>query len=139
MIGLGIHAGGLKVGLMFSPFGSIWNRAFARNCRKQYCQIIDDFHIVFRISGDISDFKFQGFRNLRCSYKRRYMSINYGIAESFYSGKTDQEVKDQVNEVVREAIQLFIQRLKKDKVLIDTEQLLADFEKAYQEAKVDYN
>ncbi len=139
MIGLGMIAGGLKVGLMFSSFGPIWNRAFARNCRNQYCQEIDDFHIVFFISGDITDFQFRGFRNVRCSYKRRNMTVKFGIAEEFYTGKTDQELKDTVNEVVREAIHLFIQRLKKDKVSVDTEQLWADFEKAFQEAKVDYN
>lgn len=96
-------------------------------CDKPYCKDVDQFLVAFRVDGDIWYFEFEGFEKLRLSKKNRYISIDVFIPRDKWENIEEKIIKTYVITNLRKALELSINRLKKEKYTVDEEKLWNDF------------
>lgn len=129
MIQIGLVTGGMKADRLITNHFRLLNKLIREQSDKTYCEIVAQFCLVLCVSGEVKDFKFTGFDRLRINRKKKEIWLDYGIPKDFLNEKSETEIKSFLLEVLRDAIQLFIQRLTKEKTTFDETQMMADYEK----------
>ncbi|MFD1030793.1 hypothetical protein ACFQ1X_05050 [Metaplanococcus flavidus] len=75
---------------------------------------MDEFDLALRVDGDLWYFNFEGCEKLRLSKKYRYITIDIGMPRSKWEGVTPIEIRKFLIDHAREALELMINRLKKE-------------------------
>lgn len=93
---------------------------------KTYSESLNHLMIVFCISGEIKDYKFEGFDRLRINRKKQQIWVDYGIKKDLLLDKDETYIKEFLKNVVFEAIELLFRRLEKEELPFKKEDLLKD-------------
>jgi len=109
------------------PFQQLKNLLVTRT-NKTYSESLDNFMIVFCLAGEAKDFKFEGFDRLRINRKKKEIWIDYGVKKGFFQDKNETYIKDYLINVVHQALEFFFQRLEKEKIDFNRDDLLNDFQ-----------
>ena len=96
-------------------------------CNRPYCRDVDQIVVAFRVDGDLWSFEFEGCEKLRLSKKNRYISIDVGMPRAKWENIEKKIIKTYVISNLRKALELSINRLKKEKYVVDEEKLWNDF------------
>jgi len=114
-IGIGGDYGDPESGSLYMPMKQRLNQLFEQQCAKSYCPVVDEFSIVLRVSGRILDFDSEGIERMRRNRKKRYITLDIVIPEKRWKMVPKKKVRNDLAELVREALKLEVARLKKDK------------------------
>jgi hypothetical protein len=109
------------------PFQQLKN-LLTTHTKKAYSESLDNFMIVFCLSGEAKDFNFEGFDRLRINRKKKEIWIDYGVKKGFFQDKNEAYNKDYLINVVRQALEIFFQRLEKEKIDFNRDDLVSDFQ-----------
>ena len=125
IISIGVQSGGPKDGDIGLIKLDLY-KAFNESCKSSYCESIDQYAPVIRVDGSISKFGEEGITRLRFAKKQRSITADIQIPESVWQPKSRNEIRDYIASKIREAITIFVARIKKDKIEVDELQLLRD-------------
>lgn len=98
-------------------------------CKSDYCSEIDEFVLILRVDGEIWHWNFEGCQKLRRNRKERYITIDIGVPRDRWENVHPYILRKYLAENIELALDLCIERLKKDKSDINGELLLNDFQK----------
>ncbi len=98
------------------------------NCKGPYSPDVDEFALILRFDGNITQWNLEGCAYLRRSFKERYITIDIFIPRDRWKGRTEVEIRKYLAAGTREALQRCIARLQKDKTPVDGERLMADYD-----------
>ena len=97
-----------------------------------YAKDVDEFAFVARVDGEIWQFGSEGVEQVRRNKKGRYIGADICIPEQRWQAPV-KEFRRYLADQVRIAFEACIARLRKQKVPIEGERLMADVERACQE------
>ncbi len=115
---------------ILSPCGIMLRKLIDKYVQGNYLKSIQEFCIILRVSGPITDFKGDGPELLRYQKKSRYIKIELVIPESKWRDRSPEFVKDNYIKGIRECFYLLVERAEKENEIIDKENLVNDFERA---------
>ena len=128
-ISIGCEAGGpearlpceLKVGLY---------QALAKHVTSSHCDVIDEYALVLRIDGSLVKYGPEGVHRIRLAKTRRQISADIHVPESAWQQAAHDNLKTYLANQVRTAIQMCVQRLKKDEIVVAEVKLFAQIDAA---------
>jgi hypothetical protein len=103
-------------------------KCLLESCKLSYSSSVLHFALVLRIAGKFQKFGEEEICRVRRSKVEHYIGADIIVPEACWKGRGRVELGEYLVSKVREALLLCIARLKKDKVQIDAERLLADFD-----------
>ncbi|MBN9690018.1 MAG: hypothetical protein J0M24_07240 [Verrucomicrobia bacterium] len=103
-------------------------KCLRETCKTTYSPSVLHFALALRISGKFQKFGEEQICQVRRSKVQKYIGADIIVPEACWKGRGRFELGEYLVSKVREALSLCIARLKKDKVQIDAERLLADFD-----------
>ena len=95
-----------------------------------YLKTVQEFCIILRVSGPITDFNGDGPEVLRHVKKSRYIKVDLVIPESKWRGRSKEFIKQNFYEGITKCFYLMVERAEKNDELIDKQGLIDDFEKS---------
>jgi hypothetical protein len=98
-------------------------------CKGPYSSEVDEFALILRIDGEIWSWDFEGCQKLRRSKKERYITIDIGVPRRRWEDVPSSDIRKYLAECVETALLLCIDRLRKDKVDVNADALMADYRK----------
>ena len=109
-----------------------------RKLLKKYCNIpyaseVVEFAPIARIDGEIWSWNFEGCQKLRINKRERYITIDVGMPKNRWEGISQIEIRRYLIENLKQALLLIVEKLKKEKYVLEEERLLKDFKKVEQE------
>jgi len=128
-ITLGVQAGDPTADAKTKPHYIELRKLLAATCVGPYSPEVDEFAIVLRIDGEFFDFDFEGLEKLRRRKKDRYITVDIGVPERRWKEVTAADLRRYLADQVGDALQAFVERLKKDKVAIEDAALRADYQR----------
>ena len=138
IVSIGVQVGGPKDGGIGNIKIDLY-KAFEKRCQSTYCEAIDEYAPVIRVDGPLNKFGDEGITRLRFAKKQRYITADIQIPESVWHPKSKNEIRDYIADKIREAIQLFVSRLKKEKIEVNEEALFSEIDLAIESFKgIDY-
>ena len=102
--------GELKVGLY---------QALAEHVTSTHCATIDEYALVLRTDGSLDKFGEEGLARLRFAKARRYITLDIQIPESVWKPMNEAQTKQYLAAKVKAAIGACVERLAKDKLVVD--------------------
>lgn len=105
-------------------------KLFKEHMQGDYLKTIDEFCVILRVSGDVTDYGGDGPELLRYQKKSRYIKVDFVIPESKWRGRSPEFIKNNFCNGIRECFRLMVERAEKAKELIDKQKLIDDFEKS---------
>lgn len=103
-------------------------RLLREKCKGPYSPDVDEFALILRFDGNITQWNREGCAYLRRSFKERYITIDIFIPRDRWKGRTGDEIRKYLAAGTREALQRCIARLQKDKTPVDGDRLMADYD-----------
>ena len=100
-----------------------------KHCSSTESSDVDHFAFALRVNGPISNFGETGIDRVRHQAKDRYIGADIVLAQESVSVPVS-DVREQMAELVREAITACIQRLEKKRVAVDTPKLMTNVNNA---------
>ena len=104
-----------------------------KHCNKVYCNEVDEIAPAIFVDGDLWYWEFEGFQRLRLSTKHRYIEIHIGMPRSRWEFVSQIEIKTYLISHLKNALELIVTRLKKEKYEVNETDLWNDFEKVENE------
>lgn len=108
-------------------------KLLAAKCEGPYSSEIKEFALILRVGGEMQEFNFEGCERIRRNKKEHYITVDLGFPSYRWKNASDQEIRSYLAELVGTGLLCCIKRLQGDKDWIDSDRLMADFEKARQE------
>src|SRR4051794_36952580 len=96
----------------------LW-QSLLKHCRATYCPTVDHFALVLRIDGAFQKFGEESIKRIRRTRRDRTIGADIVIPEIVWRNKTRRELGDYLVRRVREALELCVARLQKDKEIVD--------------------
>ncbi|OAI54312.1 hypothetical protein AYO44_15165 [Planctomycetaceae bacterium SCGC AG-212-F19] len=106
---------------------------FEKHCTRTYCPAIAEFALVLRVSGTFDDFGPEAIERLRRQRSARVITVDMVVPIPRWQGKKEAELKRYLAKRVREALEVCVARLKKDKEAVKEAALFADVDAAIAE------
>ncbi len=103
-------------------------RLLRERCKGPYSPDVDEFALILRFDGQITQWNIEGCAYLRRSFKERYITIDIFVPRDHWKEKTKEEIRMHLANGVREALLRCVARLRKDKTPVDAEKLMADYD-----------
>ncbi|MFC6039536.1 hypothetical protein ACFPYN_08875 [Paenisporosarcina macmurdoensis] len=128
-ITFGADIGDVNAGKVVGPHLFELRKLIYRFCDKIYCEEIDEIAPILRVDGDLAYWEFEGCEKLRLSKKYRYITIDVGMPRSKWEGLNGIEIKNYLIDNLKEALELMVKRLKKEKYKVNENELWTDFAK----------
>ncbi|WP_141676213.1 hypothetical protein [Pseudobacillus wudalianchiensis] len=97
-----------------------------KHCNKHYCKEVDEFAPILRVDGTGWYWKFEGCEKLRLSKKYRYITIDIGMPRSRWEGANAVDIKKYLFDNLKNALELIVKRLKKEKYVVNDAELWGD-------------
>ncbi len=130
-ISIGQQSGGPEDGFMW-PKVHLY-KMLAKHCTRTYCPAIDQFSLVFRVSGKFGDFGPETIERIRRRRPARYITADIVVPVRRWKGTSERELKKYLSARVRRALELLVARLKKDKEEVDDAALYTDVDAGIEE------
>jgi len=102
-------------------------KLLAAHCRGPYSEEVREFALILRIGGEMSEFNFTGCENIRRNRKGAYITADLGFPSSEWRGKSDEHIRRYLVHAVAIGLNSCLQRLRRDGVAVDGDQLLLDY------------
>lgn len=137
-ISFGSQMGDTNVAEIFQPLLIELRKLLKTYCNNTYSQVIHEFAPIARIDGDIWAWNFEGCQKLRINKKEKYITVDVGIPRSSWEHKSEHEIKTYLFCGFKEAIDLILNKLRKEKIEVDEVKLFHDLtrvEKQFLEIK----
>lgn len=99
------------------------------HCNKAYCKDVDEMAPAIFVDGDLWYWEFEGFQRLRLSKKYRYIEIHIGMPRERWENINSIEIKKYLINSLKTALELMVNRLKKEKYEVNDIDLWSDFAK----------
>ncbi len=139
VISIGVQSGGPEAEYIGKIKVHLY-QALRDSCNSTHCDDLDEYAPILRIDGAFAQFGDEGITRLRFAKKQRYITADIQIPESVWRPKDRNQIKDYLAQKVRECIQVFVQRLKKDNVTVDELTLFSEIDNGIAHfLSVDYN
>ena len=126
-ISIGVQSGGPEDGDIGRIKVDLY-KSFKNSCTSTHCDAIDEYAPVIRVDGSIQKFGEEKIARLRFAKKQRYITADIQVPESVWKPKTKNEIRDYIALKIRESIELFVTRLKKEKLEIDDVSLFREID-----------
>jgi len=127
IVSIGVQSGGPKDGGIGKIKVDLY-KALRDSCTSTFCKAVDEYSPVIRVDGSIQQFGTEEITRLRFAKKQRYITADIQIPESVWSVKTKNELRDYISQKIRESIELFVARLKKERIEVDAESLFKEID-----------
>lgn len=125
-ITFGSQMGDQKVAEIVQPLLIELRRLLKIYCNNNYSKEIKEFAPIARIDGDIWSWNFEGCQKMRLSRKEKYITVDVGVPRQRWENKSETEIKVYLFNGLREAVNLMLIKLKKEKIHVEEENLLND-------------
>jgi hypothetical protein len=125
-ITFGSQMGDMNVAEIIQPLLIELRKLLKTHCHNRYSQVIHEFAPIARIDGDIWAWNFEGCQKLRINRKEKYITVDIGVPRWAWENKTENEIKTYLLNGLKEAIDLMISRLKKERIEVDELKLYHD-------------
>lgn len=125
---LGVQAGDVASSDATRPHFMLLRKLLAAGCRGPYSPEVKEFALILRIDGDIYCWNKEGCGRMRRSKKDYYITIDIYVPKGRWQGKTPAEIRSYLAEQVEQALSLMIGKLQADKVPIQSQDLLNDWQ-----------
>ncbi|MGG3451735.1 hypothetical protein [Domibacillus aminovorans] len=102
-------------------------------CDNSYCREVDEFAPILRVDGDGWYWEFEGCEKLRLSKKYRYITVDIGMPRSKWENVEPKNIRGYLVLHFKNALDLMIRRLKKEKYVVSENDLWNDFKKVEDE------
>ena len=132
-ITFGAQIGGVEASEAVSTHLVVLSRLLKLYCNHKYAPELDEFAPIARVDGEIWHWESEGTQNLRLSKKHRYITVDIGMPKSRWQGVAPIEIRKYLLENFKQALHLFVGKLRKEKYEVDDVRLFADFEKVEKE------
>ncbi|WP_108670431.1 hypothetical protein [Peribacillus acanthi] len=132
-ITLGADIGGRDAAKVVEPYLNELVELLDRFCNKRYSSQLDEFAPFLRVDGDVCSWNFEGCEKLRLSKKHRYITVDIGMPRSKWEGIGEKEIKEYLINNLKEALELIVNRLKKERYPVNDNVLWVDFGKVKEE------
>jgi hypothetical protein len=132
-ITLGVQAGDVKSSEITRPHFLSLRKLLAQHCPGPYSQRIKEFAIILRIDGDIWHWEFEGCKNLRLRRKDRYITIDIGVPRGKWEHASAASLRCYLGKSCRDAIVLMLDKLKGEKIEVNSKALLENVDAAISE------
>jgi hypothetical protein len=125
---IGVQVGGPMADRATNGHILALRRVMDEHFRGQYSPEVDEFALLLRIPGEVGNWEWfvEGCSRLRRSRRDRYFSIDIGIPRDRWENVPASMLREFIANCIREAVGLFIAKLKKDKSPVDEAALLRD-------------
>lgn len=127
MIQVSAQYGDQRASKFLRPFHKQLNDLLGRIMLDTYCKNITKFSIVLRVSGTIWKFEGEGPEKLKFMSKKNEMTIDLVIPQSQWESQNNLEFKLYIANGIRQCFDIFLQRAKAEKELLDKEGVLREF------------
>ena len=127
MILVGVQAGDEPSYQATAPHTRPLRNLLEAHCLGPYSPDVDEFSLVIRVDGDIWHWEQEGCDRMRRSKKKRYITIDIYVPRSRWEGVPGIEIRKYLAACVEDAFQRMIDKLRRDKVVVDGDALLRDF------------
>lgn len=132
-IGIAAQYGGPKDDKNFNLLHYQFNEVFEKHLKGPYFKTFNDFSIMFRVSGKITDFGFDGPERMKKLRSEPGITIDLSFPENSWKGVEESKVREKVISGVLECLRLMTQKAKKMKELTDLDAFQRDLEKVFSE------
>ena len=126
-IRVGGDIGGVAADRATDPHISPLRKVLQTHCLGPYSPDVDQFSLVLRVDGDIAYWEQEGCDRMRRRKKDRYITIDIYVPRSRWEGVPGIEIRKYLAACVEDAFQRMIDKLRRDKVVVDGDALLRDF------------
>jgi hypothetical protein len=127
----GAQIGSWEAGYSVSLHLTVLAKLLRQYCDYEYVPNLDDMYVAFRVDGDIEHWDKEGCERLRLARKQRYITIDIMMPRSRWEGRM--EIRRFITENFKNALQLMVNRLKKEKMEVDDTRLFEDYAKVERE------
>ncbi|MHB1457198.1 MAG: hypothetical protein ACYC0V_09820 [Armatimonadota bacterium] len=132
-ITFGAQIGSMEASDAVSPHLIALTRLLRKYCSYKYAPELDEFAPIARVDGEIWHWESEGTQNLRLSKKHRYITVDIGMPRNRWQGVSPIEIRRYLLENFKQALHLFVGKLRKEKYEVDDVHLFEDFEKVEKE------
>jgi len=104
-----------------------------KHCSESYCPEIDEFALVLRCSGPAEEFGQEAIDRIRRRRPSRYITADIVVPYATGKDKSEDQLKEYLATQVRRALQMCVERLKKDQETVEAAALFSDVDAAIAE------
>lgn len=130
MIDFGASNGSTEAGNYVRPYIKELYISFFENIEKDkdvYFKELDNFHIVFLVSGKHNDFKSEGPEGLKKVRGKKKIVIYYAIPQERWDGIDQASFRKYIGAAVSECFELLVKKAKSQSLIINESILYANF------------
>lgn len=139
IISIGCQNGGPEDGGLGDIKVDLW-RLFSKHCHSTYCPSIAHYALALRIDGEFQQFGGESIDHIRRSKRDRFIGADIVIPDTIWRDKSRNELRDYLASRVREALQICVTRLRKDKETVDETRLFGEIDGAIDKfIQIDYD
>jgi hypothetical protein len=129
----GADIGGAKAAKEVSPHLQQLKQLLYKYCDNIYCKEVDEFAPILRVDGDIAYWNTEGCEKLRLSKRYGYVTIDVYMPRARWEGTDVIDIRKYLINNLKDALKLMVNRLKKEKYIVNDNKLWADFIKVEEE------
>jgi len=111
------------------------SRLLREHCSSTHCATVDHFALALRVGGEFADWSPERIHKVRRSRKERYIGCDIDIPMAVWASQKTNQLKDYLAEKVREAIEILVARIEKDKETINKDKLFCEIDGAIKRFK----
>lgn len=125
-VSLGAELGGPDVNVGSSVLAL--RRLLAKRCRGPYSEEVLGFALVLRVEGSIKQYRPVGVDRIRRNRRNKYIAADVSIPASEWRDVSEEQFKQYLVAIVRAALETCVAHLLRQKVGVDGDRLLSDYE-----------
>lgn len=134
IISIGVQCGGPNDGGLGEMKVDLW-KLLLQHCKNSHCPSVNHYALALRIGGEFQDFGKEGIAAVKRSKKESYIGADIVIPKSVLRIKDRNQMRDYLAAQVRSAMQICVNRLRKDKDPVDEVSLFSEVDAAIGEFK----
>ena len=102
-------------------------KMLAAECNGPYSEEVREFALILRVGGVMQEFDFVGCERIRRNRRQRYITLDLSFPSREWKDKDPFHVRRFLIDQIETGLRCFVDRLNRDKVILRSSQLLADF------------
>ena len=105
-------------------------KAFSRYVKSTHCSGIDEYALVLRVDGPLTQFGPEGIFRLRLAKAKRYITVDIQIPQSVWEPMSPLQLRAYLAKQSAAAMKACVSRLKKERMVVEESTLWPEFEQA---------
>jgi hypothetical protein len=130
---IGAQMGDTESDHTVGPHLLLLKKLIRKFCRYRYMNEVDRFAPILRVDGDIWHWNLEGCYKLRLMRKYGYITMDIYMPRSKWQGATTPDIRTFLITNMKQALQLMVNKLKKEHIDVNEKRLFEDFAKVEQE------